>query len=534
MAGNDASTKTTPLLSVRDLWVRFKTPAGEVQAVEAFSLDVARGETVGIVGESGSGKSQAMMAVMGLLAGNGRAGGSVRFDGREILGAPASVLNTIRGTRLTVIFQEPMSSLDPLTTVGHQIAAPLRHHRALSAADARARAIALLDEVRVAEPERRVDAHPHELSGGQRQRVMIAMALANDPDLLIADEPTTALDVTVEAEILRLLDDLRQRRGLAVVLISHDLALVRGFAARTLVMRAGRVVEEGPTQALFDAPEHPYTRALIKPMPKMPRRPVATDAPVLVAARDVSIAFETGPWLSRRRIVAVDRVSLRVRRGETLGIVGESGSGKTTLGRALLRLVPATGEITFEGRPLLPLDRVGMRPLRRHMQIVYQDPQGSLSPRMTAGEIVTEGLLVHEPSLSVTVRDRRAAEAFAEVGLDPLTRWRFPHEFSGGQRQRIAIARAMILRPQFLVLDEPTSALDRAVQAEIVALLERLQAEHGLTYVFISHDLSVIEALSDRILVMRAGRVVEEGTTQDVLQRPRERYTQELVAAALG
>jgi len=525
------------LLAVRNLDVRFRVSGGEVHAVNGLDLDVARGETVAIVGESGSGKTQAALAIMGLIAANGYASGSVRFQGEEILGLPARDLNRIRGSRLSMIFQEPMTSLDPLFKVGKQIALPLMQHQGLSRAAARRRAIELLAEVGIERPEARVDAYPHELSGGQRQRVMIAMALANSPELLIADEPTTALDVTVQARILALLADLKQQLGLGMIFITHDLGLVRRFADRAVVMRAGAVVEQGPTRVLFAAPSHAYTRMLIEAEPGGRKPPPEPTAPLVLDARKVSVTF----WLrrgllrsGRPAIHAVDGVDLQVRRGETVGVVGESGSGKSTLGRALLRLVPAAGSISLEDRALMPLDRGALRPLRRHMQLVFQDPYGSLSPRLTAGEIVTEGLLVHERGLSRAERDRRAAAAFEEMQLDPATRHRFPHEFSGGQRQRIAIARAMILQPKLVVLDEPTSALDRSVQKEIVELLARLQAAHGLAYVFISHDLAVVRALADRVMVMRHGRVVETGQTEDIVGRPQHPYTRELILAAFS
>ena len=525
-------TPRTPLLKIRGLDVRFSTGDGEIHAVEALDLVVARGETVAIVGESGSGKSQAMLAAMGLLAPNGRATGSVRFDGTEILGADAAELNRLRGTRLTMIFQEPMTSLDPLVRIGAQIAAPLIQHCNMTRAEARERAIALLADVEIDEPERRIDAYPHELSGGQRQRVVIAMALANGPELMIADEPTTALDVTVQAHILALLDRLKRQRGLALVFITHDLGLVRRLADRVVVMQAGRIVESGRAADVLGAPRHPYTRLLLAAVPRRRALNVSAEARVVLDAHDVRVEFKSGGLWRPRTFVAVDGVDIAVRLGQTVGIVGESGSGKTTLGRALLKLVPASGRIALEDRALEPLSPRDLRPLRRRMQIVFQDPYGSLSPRMTAGQIVSEGLLVHEPALSRTERDRRASAAFEAMQLDPATRHRFPHEFSGGQRQRIAIARAMILKPRLVVLDEPTSALDRSVQGEIIDLLTRLQAAHGLAYVFISHDLRVIEALADEVLVMRAGKVVESGPASRVLHQPREAYTRELMAAA--
>jgi oligopeptide transport system ATP-binding protein len=525
------------LLTVRNLDVTFRVSAGEVHAVKALDLDVAKGETVAIVGESGSGKSQAALAVMGLIAANGRATGSVCYRGKEILGRSRRELNKVRGSKIAMIFQEPMTSLDPLFRIGCQLALPLVHHQGMSRAAARRRAIDLLDEVGIDDPDHRIDGYPHELSGGQRQRVMIAMALANGPELLIADEPTTALDVTVQARILALLAHLKLRHGLSMMFITHDLGLVRRFADRCVVLRAGAAVERGPTRELFEAPGHAYTRMLLAAEPRGRKAPVALTAPILLEARDVSVTFALRGGLLRRKapaIRAVDGISMTVRRGETVGVVGESGSGKSTLGRALLRLVPCSGLVSFEDRALMPIDRRALRPLRRHLQLVFQDPYGSLSPRLTAGEIVTEGLLVHEKGLTRAERDRRAAEAFAEIQLEPGTRHRFPHEFSGGQRQRIAIARAMILKPKLVVLDEPTSALDRSVQMEIVELLRRLQAAHGLAYVFISHDLAIVRALADRILVMRQGRAIETGQTEDILTKPKHAYTRELITAAFS
>ena len=524
-----------PVLSVRNLHVRFRTGAGILHAVKGIDLDVSPGETVAIVGESGSGKSQTMMSVMGLLASNGWAEGSVKYRGEELVGLSPDRLNNYRGSKLTMIFQEPMTSLDPLYRVGDQLALPLTTHGGLSKAQARARAIELLELVRIPDPARRVDSYPHELSGGQRQRVMIAMALANHPDVLIADEPTTALDVTVQAQILELLRDLQKRLGMSIVFITHDLGIVRRFADRTYVMKRGEVVESGRTGDIFTAPKHPYTQMLIDAEPTGRKEPVSMNAPLVLDARNIEVEFAIKSGLFGRTshvLRAVDGVSLSVRAGETVGVVGESGSGKSTLGRAILRLLPASGIVRFEDRNLMPLDRGGMRPLRRHLQLVFQDPFGSLSPRMTAGEIVTEGLLVHEPSISRKERDRRAAQAFEEVRLDPAWRNRFPHEFSGGQRQRSAIARAMILHPKLVVLDEPTSALDRSVQKEIVELLRDLQKAHGLAYIFISHDLAVVRALSDEIMVMKSGKVVERGTAEEIFERPREAYTRDLIAAA--
>ncbi|MBZ6075378.1 ABC transporter ATP-binding protein [Microvirga puerhi] len=524
-----------PVLTVRNLNVRFRTGDGILHAVKGIDLDVNAGETVAIVGESGSGKSQTMMSVMGLLASNGWAEGSVKYRGEELVGLSPEKLNRYRGSKLTMIFQEPMTSLDPLYRIGEQLALPLTTHGGLSKVEARRRAIELLELVRIPDPQRRIDSYPHEMSGGQRQRVMIAMALANNPDVLIADEPTTALDVTVQARILELLADLQKRLGMSIVFITHDLGIVRRFADRTYVMKRGEVVESGTTEDIFAAPKHPYTRMLIDAEPTGHKEPAPTNAPLVLDARDVKVSFVLKSNLFGKPIHvlnAVDGVSLSVRGGETVGVVGESGSGKSTLGRAVLRLQPASGMVRFEDRNLMPLDRAGMRPLRRHLQLVFQDPFGSLSPRMTAGEIVTEGLLVHEPRISRKDRDRRAAQAFEEVRLEPAWRNRFPHEFSGGQRQRIAIARAMILHPKLVVLDEPTSALDRSVQKEIVDLLRDLQKAHGLAYVFISHDLAVVRALSDEIMVMKSGKVVERGPAEAIFERPQEDYTRDLIAAA--
>ncbi len=525
------------VLTIDDLHVAFQTNDGLVDAVRGVSLTVRAGETLAIVGESGSGKSQTMMAAMGLLAANGTARGRVRYKGRDILGLPTRALNEVRGRHVGMIFQEPMTSLDPLCRIGDQLMEPIRHHQRIGKAEARARAIELLTLVRIAEPALRMRSYPHELSGGQRQRVMIAMAIANDPDLLIADEPTTALDVTIQAEILALLKELQTRLGMALVFITHDLGIVRRIADRVAVMQSGEVVETGSTAAIFGAAKHPYTQALLAAEPTGRKDPVAPNAPVILSGRDIRVEFHLSRgFLGGRSLLltAVDGVSLTLSKGQTIGIVGESGSGKSTLARGMLRLLPAEGQIRFEGRDLAGLDKRAMRPLRKGLQIVLQDPFGSLSPRMTSGEIVTEGLLVHDPTLSARERDTRAAEAFREVGLDPALRNRYPHEFSGGQRQRIAIARAIILKPKVVVLDEPTSALDRQVQRQVIDLLRDLQARYGLSYLFISHDLAVVRAMADYVMVMKDGRVVEEGETQALFDAPREAYTQRLMAAALG
>ena len=524
-----------PVLEFRDLRVSFRTPDGAVDAVQGVSMQVGRGETVAVVGESGSGKSQTVMAAMGLLASNGRATGSVLYRGREMLGLSQRELNTIRGAKITMIFQEPMTSLDPLYRVGDQIAEPLVRHAGLSRKAARERAVELLKLVQIPRPEQRVRAYPHELSGGQRQRVMIAMALANDPDVLIADEPTTALDVTIQAQILALLKELQSRLGMAIVFITHDLAIVRRFADRVYVMRSGEVVEEESVAALFAEPKHPYTKKLLAAEPTGRKLPVPETAPVLLDASNIAVTFHIpGGMLSGAGfdLKAVDHVSLSLHAGQTIGIVGESGSGKSTLGRALLRLMPSEGAIRFENRDLRTVDLSRERWVRRELQIVFQDPFGSLSPRMTVGQIVTEGLLVHEPKMSARQRDQRAVEALREVQLDPATRNRYPHEFSGGQRQRIAIARTMILHPRVVVLDEPTSALDRSVQKEIVDLLRDLQEKHSLSYLFISHDLAVVRAMADEVIVMKDGKVVERGPAKRIFDDPYDPYTRALMAAA--
>ena len=523
------------VLDIRDLKVEFDTPDGTVNAVKGVSFDVKRGETLAIVGESGSGKSQTMMGIMGLLARNGRATGSAIYGGKQLVGASLAELNTVRGSKITMIFQEPMTSLDPLYRIGRQISEPLMHHRGMNKTEARARVLELLTLVGIPEPERRIDSYPHELSGGQRQRVMIAMALANDPDLLIADEPTTALDVTIQAQILKLLADLQQRFGMAILLITHDLGVVKHVADRVVVMRHGEIVEQGTREAIFERPQADYTKMLLAAEPTGRKDPPPAGSPVILEGRNVTVDFVIGGGFfsgSNQLFRAVSDVSVRLERGQTIGIVGESGSGKSTLGRALLKLLPASGYVRFGDQEISGLDRAGMRPLRREMQLVFQDPYGSLSPRLTVGEVITEGLYVHEPSLSKAERDQRAVAALKEVGLDPAARNRYPHEFSGGQRQRIAIARAIILKPKLVILDEPTSALDRSVQRQVIELLRDLQQKHGLSYIFISHDLSVIRAMSDHVIVMKDGKIVEQGDTGMIFDAPRADYTKTLIAAA--
>ncbi len=524
-----------PVLALRDLDIRFRTGAGELHAVKRVSFAIAKGETLAIVGESGSGKSQTMLAALGLLAANGTVTGSAKLNDVELIGATQKRLDEFRGRKVAMIFQEPMTSLDPLYTIGAQLVKVLRRHKPISRVAAREEAAALLDRVRIPDAAARLDSYPHEMSGGQRQRVMIAMALAHGPDLLVADEPTTALDVTIQAEILELLGALQRELGMAIAFITHDLGLVRRFAKRVIVMRNGEIVEHGNVADIFAAPKHDYTKALLDAEPAGRKAPIAADAPIVLTADEIRVEYEILRGMFGRRtltVKAVDGVSIALRVGETLGLVGESGSGKSTLARSIVRLAPATGLVRFEDRALLALTKPEMRPIRKTLQMVFQDPYGSLSPRMSVGEVVSEGLRVHEPALTAAQRDSRAAAALEEVRLDPEMRRRFPHEFSGGQRQRIAIARAIVLRPKLVILDEPTSALDRTIQKAIVELLRDLQARHGLAYLFVSHDLATVRAMADRIAVMKDGKIVEEGATETLLANPRADYTRRLLAAA--
>ena len=526
-----------PLLAVRDLSVSFAVEGAEVEAVRHVSFDIERGASMALVGESGSGKSVTALSIMQLLPypKARHPSGSIRFQGEELIGAPDARMQRVRGDRIAMIFQEPMTSLNPLHTIEKQINEVLRVHKHLSRRAAHARTLELLRLVGLPEAERRLDAYPHQLSGGQRQRVMIAMALANEPDLLIADEPTTALDVTIQAQILTLLAELRAKFGMALLLITHDLGVVRKMVERVCVMSAGEIVEAGATREIFESPQHPYTRRLLAAEPRRMARAPRADAPVVMEAHDVRVWFPIRRGLLRRmvgHIKAVDGVSLTVREGQTVGVVGESGSGKTTLGLALLRLQSCQGRIRFGGVELQSMSSRELRPLRRTMQIVFQDPFGALSPRMSIAQIVGEGLGVHGIGATAAERRELIDGALREVGLDPALRDRYPHEFSGGQRQRIAIARAMVLKPRFVVLDEPTSALDMSVQAQVVDLLRELQARHRLAYLFISHDLKVIRAVSDEILVMRDGRVVEQGPTERIFDQPEQAYTRALMAAA--
>ena len=530
---------TDPLLQIRDLSVSFDTPGGEVQAVRHLSLGINKGETVALVGESGSGKSVTALSILQLLPypPARHPSGSIRFEGQEMVGAPEPVLRRVRGNRIAMIFQEPMTSLNPLHTIEKQVSEVLFVHKALGRAAAHARTLELLRLVGLRQAEQRLGAYPHQLSGGERQRVMIAMALANEPDLLIADEPTTALDVTIQAQILALLKTLQAQFGMALLLITHDLTIVRKIASRVCIMTQGEIVESGPTAEIFVRPRHAYTRHLLEAEPKGQPLVAPAEAPAVMAAQNVKVWFPIRGGLLHRAVdylKAVDGISVTVREGHTVGIVGESGSGKTTLGLALLRLLRSEGGIQFRGRDIQGLASKTLRPLRREFQVVFQDPYGSLSPRMSVGQVIEEGLRVHRLGGGPGERRAMIDQVLREVGLDPDIQDRYPHEFSGGQRQRIAIARAMVLRPRFVVLDEPTSALDMSVQAQIVDLLRELQARHRLAYLFISHDLRVVRALSSEVIVMRAGRVVEHGPTAEIFDRPKDPYTRALLAAAFG
>jgi len=528
-----------PFLHVEDLHVSFRIEGREVRAVRGVAFDLRRGETLAIVGESGSGKSVTALSVLQLLpypqAFHPK--GSIRLDGEELVGAPAERLRRVRGNRISMVFQEPMTSLNPLHTIEQQINEVLFVHKGLDRARARARTLELLRLVALADAERRLGAYPHQLSGGQRQRVMIAMALANEPDLLIADEPTTALDVTIQAQILNLLKDLQRRLGMAILFITHDLGLVRKFADRIAVMTDGEMVEQGSVADVFATPRHPYTQKLLAAEPKGRAAPVASDAPEILRTEDLRVWFPIKAGVMRRtvgHVKAVDGISLKVRQGETVGVVGESGSGKSTLGYALLRLLKSNGAIRFDGREIQGLDWAAIRPMRREMQIVFQDPYSSLSPRLSVAQIVEEGLAIHLRDQSPEARAAEIDRALSDVGLDPAMRDRYPHEFSGGQRQRIAIARAIVLRPKFIVLDEPTSALDMSVQAQIVELLRDLQARYRLGYLFISHDLKVVRAMAHHVVVMQDGKVVEAGPADRIFDRPETDYTRALMAAAFN
>ncbi len=530
---------TSTLVNVRNLSVDFRAGTAVSHAVKGVSFTIERGETVALVGESGSGKTVSALSILRLLnyPAASHPQGEIYFAGKDLLRASEEEMREIRGRRISIIFQEPMTSLNPLHTIERQVGEILRVHRGLGETEARTRTLELLRKVGIRDPEKRLSAYPHELSGGQRQRVMIALALANEPDLLIADEPTTALDVTIQAQILALLKKLQAELGMAMLLITHDLGIVRKMAERVYVMRNGEVVETGPAERVFTTPQHAYTKHLVNAEPK--GRSLGDDltAPVMLETQDLKVWFPIKKGLLKRtvdHIKAVDGITLTIRAGQTLGVVGESGSGKTTLGLAVMRLIASKGPIVYMGRRIDGLKSQEMRPLRREMQIVFQDPYGSLSPRLSVTQIIEEGLLILRPDLDAAARRVRVGQALVEVGLDPSAQDRYPHEFSGGQRQRIAIARAMVLEPKFVMLDEPTSALDMSVQAQIVDLLRDLQKKHQLAYMFISHDLRVVRALSNHVMVLRNGIVVEEGSCDEVFARPRSDYTKALLAAALN
>ncbi|MEQ1647380.1 MAG: ABC transporter ATP-binding protein [Hyphomicrobiaceae bacterium] len=525
------------LVRVRDLSVAFGRDEQKTTVVNRVSFTIGRGETVALVGESGSGKTLSALSILRLLPypQASHPTGEIFFEGRDLLHAPDAVMREVRGRRISVIFQEPMTSLNPLHTIERQVTEIVKVHQGLDDAAARVEMLYLLKRVGIPEPEKRLQSYPHQLSGGQRQRVMIAMALANKPELLIADEPTTALDVTIQAQILELLGELRREMGMAMLLITHDLGIVKKLAERVYVMQRGQIVEEGLMADVFSNPQHAYTRHLISAEPKGRPKTSKAQASTVVETRDLKVWFPIKRGLLRKtvdHVKAVDGVSIQVRQGETVGVVGESGSGKTTLGLAIMRLIASQGPIVYLGRNIDGLDATAMRPLRREMQIVFQDPYGSLSPRLSIGQIIAEGLTIQQPDLDYQARRDRVAAALTTVGLDAGAQDRYPHEFSGGQRQRIAIARAMVLEPKFIMLDEPTSALDQSVQAQIVDLLRDLQAERGLSYLFISHDLKVVRALSHYVVVMKNGKIVEQGEAETVFANPREAYTQALWAAA--
>ncbi|MCV6823337.1 MULTISPECIES: ABC transporter ATP-binding protein [Halocynthiibacter] len=522
-------------LEVKDLRISFRQEGVSKEAVKGVSFHVDEGETVALVGESGSGKSITALSTVSLLSDNAEVSGSAKYLGSEMIGASEKELRRVRGNDISFIFQEPMTSLNPLHTIEKQLTEGILLHQGKTGDAARDAVIELLTKVGIHDPESRLNAYPHQLSGGQRQRVMIAMALANGPELLIADEPTTALDVTIQAQILELLADLKKSEGMSLLFITHDLGIVRKIADRVCVMKDGEIVETGPTLEIFDNPQHPYTQMLLNAEPSGAPEPVAPDAKTLVRTDDLRIWFPIHRGLLKRtvgHVKAVNAASISVRAGETLGIVGESGSGKTTLALAIMRLIQSEGGIEFDGRAIDALKSRDITPLRKDMQIVFQDPFGSLSPRMTAGEIIAEGLAIHDVGKGRDPREL-VQDIMRETGLDPATIDRYPHEFSGGQRQRIAIARAMILRPKLVVLDEPTSALDRTVQQQIIALLRELQNRYQLGYLFISHDLKVVRALSHNVVVMKQGDVVEAGTREQIFDNPQTEYTRTLIKAAL-
>jgi microcin C transport system ATP-binding protein len=530
---------TDPLLSVRDLSIAFGQGERQMLAVDRISFDIKKGETLALVGESGSGKSATALSIMKLLPypAASHPSGQVMFKGQDLLALSERQIREIRGADITIIFQEPMTSLNPLHTIERQIGEILLLHRGLTGKPARDRILELLTQVGIPNPEQRLKSYPHQMSGGQRQRVMIAMALANEPDLLIADEPTTALDVTVQAQILKLLKELQGRLGMAMLFITHDLGIVRKIADRVCVMKDGKIVESNNVGEIFKSPQHPYTRALLAAEPRPQPAPPNPSGKVVIKTDDLKVWFPIKRGVMRKvvgHIKAVDGVSVEVRQGETLGVVGESGSGKTTLGLAILRLISSDGPIVFMGNALQGLRFKEMRPYRRHMQIVFQDPYGSLSPRMSVSDIIQEGMWIHQPHIPRHECEKHVIKALQDVGLDPESRHRYPHEFSGGQRQRIAVARAIVLEPKFVVLDEPTSALDMLIQAQMVDLLCALQKRHDLTYMFISHDLRVVAAMSSQLMVMREGKVIETGPAAKLFKAPESAYTKALFAAAFN
>ena len=526
-----------PLVSVKNLSVEFGEGQNASRVVKGVSFEIAKGETVALVGESGSGKTVSALSILKLLPNSAsHPTGEILFDGTDIVKASENDMRGIRGQKISIIFQEPMTTLNPLHTIEKQVGEIIKLHQNLDDATTRVRVIELLTKVGIRDPEKRLAGYPHQLSGGQRQRVMIAIALANEPGLLIADEPTTALDVTIQAQILELLKKLQKEMGMAMLLITHDLGIVRRMADRVYVMQNGEIVETGSAQDVFEKPKHAYTRHLLAAEPKGTPPETNMSGPVVVETDNLKVWFPIKRGMLQRtvdHVKAVDGLSMKLRAGETLGVVGESGSGKTTLGLAILRLISSEGPIAYVGKRIDGYDSKAMRPLRKEMQVVFQDPYGSLSPRLTVGQIIEEGLLIQQPELDEDARRMRVGKALKEVGLDPNAQDRYPHEFSGGQRQRIAIARAMVLEPKFVMLDEPTSALDMSVQAQIVDLLRDLQKKRDLAYLFISHDLKVVRALCNNVIVLRNGKVVEEGPAREIFEHPKDDYTKALLAAAL-
>lgn len=530
-----AGQKTQPLLSINDLSISFN---GQPPLVRGLDIQVHAGETLALVGESGSGKSISALSVLRLLDARhvSYPSGQILFHDEDLLKAPENRLRQVRGRQISMIFQEPMTSLNPLHTVEKQISETLALHKGLRGDQARARCLELLQLVGIDDPKSRLASYPHQLSGGQKQRVMIAMALANEPELLIADEPTTALDVTVQKQVLELLQQLQEKLGMAILLITHNLTIVRRYADRVVVMEQGQLVEQATVETLFTTPQHPYTKRLLdaEPPESPPARPDIENATLLLRVRDLNVRFTMAKTLLGRvksSFHAVQDVNFELERGQTLGIVGESGSGKTTIGHALLKLTAASGHIDLDGQPLANLNQRQFRPFRKRIQIVFQDPFGSLSPRMSIAEIVQEGLEIHTPD-TPEAQDALVVQALTDVGLNPQDRHRYPHEFSGGQRQRVAIARALVLQPDLIILDEPTSALDRTVQKQVIELLQSLQRKYALSYIFISHDLAVVRALSHKLLVLQHGRIVEYGKAAEIFAAPEQPYTRELLNAA--